>query len=317
MDNDPGAARRMRFPFVGVASARAYARANPACSVTNGLSHRSVDSVARMGGNDYDAPPTRPPSHPMRPIALAFLALALHATNAVAAKPVPAAKAARTATPFPGLAVLDLKNEGVRIRYPADKAQKSDHRAAYLANYEEAGVHASQPLRFDFGHGLPTATLTCDSGPSNDPMCRLLTDAEQPSSTIFEAPGKEFVFLANGDIYVFGQSDSMYDHRRLFRHDGQRYVEAAQPLRYVGIDGITRAPLALTATRGGDAAHALRTLDAGTPVTILLNAADGDDENGLNPDFLLKTREGLVGWASIPSKPDGTTIVEGLRFNGD
>lgn len=253
----------------------------------------------------------------MRPIALAFLALALHASSAAAAKPTPTTKVMTAATPFPDLAVLDLKNEGVRIRYPADKAQKPDHRAAYLANYEEAGVYASQPLRFDLGHGLPATTLTCDSGPSNDPMCRLLTDAEQPSSTIFEAPGKEFVFLGNGEIYVFGQSDSMYDHRRLFRYDGHRYVEAAQPLRYVGIEGITRAPLVLAATRGGDAAHALRTLDAGTKVTILLNAVDGDDENGLNPDYLVKTREGLIGWAHIPSKPDGTTIVEGLRFNGD
>jgi len=218
---------------------------------------------------------------------------------------------------FPDLVVLDLKNEGVRIRYPADKAQKSNHRAAYLANYEDAGVYASQPLRFDLGHGLPATTLTCDSGPSNDPMCRLLTDAEQPSSTIFEAPGKEFVFLADGDIYVFGQSDSMYDHRRLFRHDGRRYAEAVQPLRYVGIEGITRAPLAITSTRGGDTTHALRTLAAGASLTILLNAADGDDDDGQNPDYLVKTREGLVGWARIPARPDGTTIVDGLRFNGD
>lgn len=259
----------------------------------------------------------------MRPIALAFFALALHATTAVAATPAQVTKAATTtqtrSTPtlFPDLAVLDLKNERVRIRYPADKAQKTEHRAAYLANYEEAGVYASQPLRFDLGNGLPATTLTCDSGPSNDPMCRLLTDAEQPSSTIFEAPGTEFVFLASGDIYVFGQSDSMYDHRRLFRYDGHHYTEAAQPLRYVGIEGTTRAPLAITATRGGDATHALRTLDAGSPVTILLNAADGDDENGLNPDYLVKTREGIVGWARIPSKPDGTTIVAGLHFNGD
>ena len=253
----------------------------------------------------------------MRPIALAFLALALHAANSDAAKPPQATNTTKAATLFPDLAVLDLKNEGVRIRYPADKAQKSDHRAAYLANYEEAGVYASQPLRFDLGHGLPATTLTCDSGPSNDPMCRLLTDAEQPSSTIFEAPGKEFVFLADGDIYVFGQSDSMYDHRRMFRHDGKHYVEAAQALRYVGIEGTTRAPLALTSTRGGDAAHALRTLDAGAKLTILLNAADGDDDAGQNPDYLVKTREGLVGWARIPAQADGTTIVEGLRFNGD
>lgn len=252
----------------------------------------------------------------MRTIAVALLAFALHAIAAAAAKPSSQTKAG-TPTPFPGLAVLDLKNEGVRIRYPAAKASKPAKRAAYLANYEEAGVYASQPLRFDLGHGLPATTLTCDSGPSNDPMCRLLTDAEQPSSTIFESPGREFVFLADGEIAVFGQSDSMYDHRRLFRYDGRRYVEAAQPLRYVGIDGTTRVPLALTSTRGGDTAHPLRLLDAGTPLTILLNAADGDDEDGGNADYLVRTREGFVGWARIPLKADGTTIVDGLRFNGD
>ena len=252
----------------------------------------------------------------MRPSAFAVLVLALHAAAASAAKPAPTGKGTHPASTFPDLAVLDLADEGVRIRYPADKARKIEHRAAYLANYADAGVHASQPLRFDLGHGLPATTLTCDSGPSHDPMCRLLTDAEQPSSTIFEASGTQFVFLANGDIHVSGQSDSMYDHRRLFRHDGQRYVEAAQALRYVGIEGVTRAPLALTAARGGDVSRALLTLDAGTPLTILLNAADGDDDAGQNPDYLVKTREGLVGWARIPSNPDGTTLVDGLRFNG-
>jgi len=58
-------------------------------------------------------------------------------------------------------------------------------------------------------------------------------------------------------------------------------------------------------------------LPAKTTLTILLNAANGDDENGQNADYLVKTREGLVGWAHIPTKPDGMTIVEGLRYNGD
>jgi hypothetical protein len=66
-----------------------------------------------------------------------------------------------------------------------------------------------------------------------------------------------------------------------------------------------------------NAAHPIATLPANTPLTILLNATAGDDENGQNTDYLVKTREGLVGWAHIPTKPDGTTIVEGLRYNGD
>lgn len=248
----------------------------------------------------------------MRPIHCVLLVAALCASRAEAAR-----EPRGTTGPFPDLAVLDLKNEGVRIRYPAGKAARPAKAAAYLANYEEAGVYASQPLRLDIGHGLPAATLTCDSGPSNDPMCRLLTDAEDPSTTIFEAPGKEFTFLANGEIYVSGHTDSMYDHRRLFRHDGRRYVEAEQPFRHVGIEGKTTAPLVVTSRRGGDPGRPLVTLDAGTPLTILLNAADGDGEDGANPDYLVKTREGLVGWARIPARPDGRTLVEGLFYAGD
>lgn len=236
---------------------------------------------------------------------------------AACAANITSAKAPVAATPFPDLATLDLKQEGVRIRYPADKATRVDAPAAYLKSYEEAGVYASQPLRFELGHGLPPSTLTCDSGPSADPSCRLLANADDPGSTIFESSGKEFVFLANGEIYVFGQSDTLYDHRRLFRYDGKRYAEVAQPFRYVGIQGTTNAALALTVEKGGDVKHALITLAAKTPLTILLNAASGDDEDGQNADYLVKTREGLVGWAHIPMQPDSKTIVEGLYFAGD
>ncbi|HEY0230132.1 MAG TPA: hypothetical protein VGC55_02670, partial [Dokdonella sp.] len=122
--------------------------------------------------------------------------------------------------------------------------------------------------------------------------------------------------LANADIYVYGQSDTLYDHRRLFRYDGKRYVEAAQAFRYVGIEGVTKSTLALTADKGGNMQHALATLPAGTKLTILLNPSS-ENEDGENPDYLVKTREGLVGWAHIPSQPDGKTVVEGLYFAGD
>lgn len=218
---------------------------------------------------------------------------------------------------FPGLAKIDLKHEGVRVWYPADRAKAVKDSPAYLKEYEEAGVYASQPLVIELGHGLPPLAIACDSGPSADPSCRLLRKFDDPESAVFESAGTDFVFLPNADIYVFGHSDNMYDHRRLFRYDGKRYEEVAQPFRYVGIEGRTTAPLKLTSTRDGDSTHALATLPAKTPITILLNAANGDDEDGQNPDYLVKTHEGLVGWAHIPVKPDGKTIVEGLDFAGD
>jgi hypothetical protein len=218
---------------------------------------------------------------------------------------------------FPQLARLDLKNEGMRIWYPADKATPVKIPPAYLKDYEEAGVYASQPLLLDLGHGLPQLALACDSGPSADPSCRLLPKSDDPAGAIFESAGTDFVFLPNAEVYVFGHSDNLYDHRRLFRFDGKRFVEARQPYRYVGVEGKTTAALALTSDKGGDAKNALVTLAANTPVTILLNAATGDDENGQNADYLVRTREGLVGWARIPMQPDGKTVVEGLYFAGD
>jgi hypothetical protein len=218
---------------------------------------------------------------------------------------------------FPKLTRLELKHEGVRIWYPADKATPVKAAPAYLKDYEEAGVYASQPLLLDLGHGLPQLALACDSGPSADPSCRLLPKFEDPASAIFESAGSDFVFLPDAEIYVFGHSDNLYDHRRLFRFDGTRFVEAAQPFRYVGIEGKTKAALALTSEKGGDAKNALVTLAANTSVTILLNAVAGDDENGQNADYLVRTREGLVGWARIPMRPDGGTVVDGLYFAGD
>jgi hypothetical protein len=225
-------------------------------------------------------------------------------------------------TLFPGLTQLDLKNESVRVWYPKANAQVVKSPPAWLKEYDKAGVYAAEPLILDLGHGLPKLALACDSGPSNDPSCRLLTKFDDPASVIFESAGNDFVFLPTAEIYVFGDTDQLYDHRRLFRFTGKRFNEVAQPFRYVGIEGKTKGPIALTALRGMEAKSAstnnvLVKLERGTPLTILLNVAGEDDENGQNSDYLVKTREGLVGWAHIPVQPDGTTIVEGLRFAGD
>lgn len=226
---------------------------------------------------------------------------------------------------FPDLTKLDLKDEGVHVWYPKDRAQPIAKAPAYLKEVEDAGVYIAEPLLLDLGHGIPKAALACDSGPSNDPSCRLLAkpdDPDAPGSVIFEAPGTDFVFATSGEIYTFGANDYTYDHRRLYRFDGKRFAEVAQPFRYVGIDGTTTAPLTLTSDRANakskpDAKHTLATLPAKTQITILLNATTGDDENGQNADYLVRTREGLVGWAHIPTKEDGTTIVDGLRYAGD
>lgn len=216
----------------------------------------------------------------------------------------------------PPLQRLALPREGVEVLYPANRAQALATAPAWRKELEDAGVYASAPLRLDPGGGAGPLVLACDSGPSADPSCYLLRDADRPEERVFEAPGTRFEFRGDGRILVSGHSDTLYDHRRLYTYDGQRFVETPQPLRYVGVEARARVAIALRAERGGAGAVTL-TLPAGSAFTVLLNDNGSVDERGENPDYLVRTPDGIVGWALLPSHPDGSTDAEGLTFRGD
>ena len=228
------------------------------------------------------------------------------------------AVAADLSTAFPQLARLSLENEGVTVLYPREHAGKAAP-PAWLREYEEAGVYASTPLTLSLD-GLPPLTLACDSGPSADPSCRLLRDADKPDEAAFEAPGTQFAFLPDARIYVGGHSDTYYDERRVFQWKKDRFVEVAQPLRHVGVSGALKRAVVLRRAPGANAAELGLTLAAGTRVTVLLNDArrnGGGNDEEFSADYLLLTPEGVVGWAHLPGNPDGTTAVEGLYYRGD
>lgn len=228
------------------------------------------------------------------------------------------AVAADLSTAFPQLAKLELKNEGVTVLYPREHATKATP-PAWLREYEEAGVYASTPLLLKLA-GLPPLTLACDSGPSADPSCRLLRDADKPEETAFEAPGTQFAILPDARIVVGGHSDTYYDERRVYQWKKDRFIEIAQPLRHVGVSGALKQAVTLRSAPGAKAIELGLTLAAGTRVTVLLNDArksSASDEEEFSADYLLLTPEGLVGWAHLPGNPDGTTAVEGLYYRGD
>jgi hypothetical protein len=143
-----------------------------------------------------------------------------------------------------------------------------------------------------------------------------LRQPEDPQARLFEAPGKRFEFRADASILVSGHTDSLYDHRRLYRFDGERYREVPQAFRFVGVAATAKASLPLRAAAGNSGAILL-TLAPGSAFTILLNATAHEDEGGEDPDYLVRTEDGLIGWAHLPAHADGTTDAEGLFFAGD
>ncbi len=70
------------------------------------------------------------------------------------------------------------------------------------------------------------------------------------------------------------------------------------------------------AERGGAGVVTLTPL-TGAAFTVLLNDNARVDERGENADYLVLTPEGIVGWARLPARADGSTDAEGLYFRGD
>ncbi len=225
------------------------------------------------------------------------------------------ATAAELAGLFPGLTRLDLNNEGVTVLYPRERGETATA-PAWLKEYEAAGVYASAPLTLRLGE-LPAMTLVCDSGPSADPSCRLLRDPAKPEEAVFSATGTQFAFLPDARVVVAGHSNNFYDQRKVYVWKGSRFDEVPQPLRQVGIGGTLRQPVALRRAPGADAAALGVTVAAGSRVTVLLNDNSYVDDTGQNPNYLLLTAEGIVGWAHLPGQPDGSTAIDGLYFRGD
>ncbi|WP_313917652.1 hypothetical protein [Tahibacter sp.] len=216
---------------------------------------------------------------------------------------------------FPALTRLNLTNEGVTVLYPRERSETATA-PAWLKEYEAAGIYASAPLTLRLGT-LPAMTLICDSGPSADPSCRLLPDPAKAEQDVFQAAGTQFAFLPEARIVVAGHSNNFYDQRKVYVWKGGRFVEVPQPLRHVGIGGTLKQAVTLRRAPGAGAAALGVTLAAGSRVTVLLNDNSHVDEAGQNPDYLLLTAEGIVGWAHLPGQPDGSTAIDGLYFRGD
>jgi hypothetical protein len=109
----------------------------------------------------------------------------------------------------------------------------------------------------------------------------------------------------------------MYNQRRRYSYDGKQFVETPQPLRYVGVSGKTKSALALTKEKGGNGKNVFLSVPAGSEVTVVANDNSSVDDNGQNPNYLVMTREGILGWAKIPQQPDGKTLIDTLYYRGD
>jgi hypothetical protein len=209
---------------------------------------------------------------------------------------------------FPGLQPLHLKDVGVTLYYDPKLSQVLNGVYPDADTYDKAGVFVSRPLRTRLlGANQGYFTIDCDSGGSWDPSCTFLQEDNGKLKPVAHIDGLRFVLPGNGNIYVDGHNDTMFNVRKKYEWRSGSFLEMKQPFRYVGIDSTIRENIKIYSSR--DYKDVVATLPKDARVSVILNEGE---------DYLLKTPFGLLGWLRIP---DGTaqedSPIIGIYFAGD
>ncbi len=208
---------------------------------------------------------------------------------------------------FPGLKALHLKNEDVTLYYNPKNSQILSGKHPDVENYDKSGVYISRPLRTELlGQGKGHFTIDCDSGGSWDPGCTILQDDNGKLKEIIHIMGLHFAFPGNGNIYVEGHNDTMFNVRKKFEWRDGSFVEVKQPYNYVGLNTTTRESIQIFSSQEYN--QTVASLPKGSSVTVLLNEGK---------DYLIKTPFGLLGWIKIQESSQEDTPIWGIFWNGD
>lgn len=225
----------------------------------------------------------------------------------IASYSINVAKAAEGMAAFPDLTPLILTNEDVTLYYDPQKSIILNGKHPESQSYYEAGVYISRPLRTQLlGPGKGFFTIDCDSGGSWDPGCTVLEEIAGQLKPVVDIRGLRFVLPGDGNIYVDGHNNTMFNVRRKFEWQDGTFVEVQQPFYYVGVETHTRTDLEMYSTT--DYKQVVAILPKGTPVHVLLNEKH---------NYLVKTAFGLLGWINIQNVSQENSPIEGIYFAGD
>lgn len=209
---------------------------------------------------------------------------------------------------FPGLKQLQLKNEGVTLYYDPALSEIINGEHPEAKTHANEGIRVSRPLRTQLlGSREGYFTIDCDSGESWDPGCTILQEKNGKLEPVIHIPGLCFYFPGNGNIYVSGHNNTMFNTRKKYQWRNGTFVEVRQPFRLVGLETTTKAAIEIFSSK--DYKQVVASLPKDSKVSVVLNEGE---------HYLLKTPFGLLGWIRIP---DGTSRDEspivGIYFAGD
>jgi hypothetical protein len=213
--------------------------------------------------------------------------------------------------PFVGLEVLELKTEArtVKIFYDPKITTVINKEPDNPIKYNIQGISGIKIIRaIRTKISLNTQEyyiIDFDEGASDDPTFIFLKEENKKLKYISHTPGTSLVIPGDGNLYISGHTNNMFDKRRKFSLNQNRIFEVQQPYYYVGLETKVKKRIELYSTP--QQSEVIHSLSKGSKVTVLLNKGDL---------YLLKTSFGLVGWIQIPYGSQEASI-ENLYFAGD
>ena len=209
---------------------------------------------------------------------------------------------------FPGLQQLRLKNEDITLYYDPALSQVLNDAHPEATIHANEGISVSRPLRTQLlGDGKGYFTIDCDAGESQDPGCNIQLERNGKLEPVIHIPGLRFYFPGNGNIYVSGHNNTMFNARKKYQWRNGTFVEVRQPYSFVGLETTTKTAIEIFSSQ--DLKQVVASLPKESPVSVVLNEGE---------HYLLKTPFGLLGWIKIPvgASQDESPIV-GIYFAGD
>ncbi len=193
-----------------------------------------------------------------------------------------------------------LGNKDIIIKVPdgATKIMKTHNNPAVLI-IDVASIYVNS-LKKKF-------TIQYNSGGSEDPTFNIKW-LDGKTEKEFSIEGTELDFHSSGEILISGHTNNKFSQKRKVVFKNNKLSEVEQPYYYVGIK--SKSLIDIDARLSPDEKSTTTFhLKKGEYVEVLLS-----DTSQLY--FLLKNKEGLLGWVLI-SENQRPTVIKEIFFKGD
>lgn len=176
--------------------------------------------------------------------------------------------------------------------------------------------------------------LFCDSGPSGDPACHLVspkcqwwedkidTSTNPYCQPLQGFPGTEFTIQGDNCLYASGHTNNMFnEHRKYCRNSSGSITEVQQNVLKVGL--VSTALQDITLYNDQMLSRPVTIVKKGEPVEVIAAQAEPqklDTKSAAYRDsqiYLLSDKNGITGWTSLEYGNQQATQIKGLFYNGD